>query len=255
MNTRSLNSFVTDSAAASSSWGSGSRVTNGALNVLPNGTLLTPLYELFGQKKWARGLVTTAEITHATPAGFAVATKSRENAQVIAAQYLDRKIEVLLGGGSPFFSRRRRKDRRDLRGDFATADTRWCGTSRDLNKRASTRHCWERSLTHIFPIPSTSWPVTSSGPRFPPWPRMTKAALARLERHDHFILQVEGARVDHAAHNSDAAAAIHDQMALDEAIDICLEFQKAHPDTLIVMTTDHGNSNLGLNGNGWRLPP
>ena len=121
MNTRSLNSFVTDSAAASSSWGSGSRVTNGALNVLPNGTLLTPLYELFGQKKWARGLVTTAEITHATPAGFAVATKSRENAQVIAAQYLDRKIEVLLGGGSPFFSRRRRKDRRDLRGDFATA--------------------------------------------------------------------------------------------------------------------------------------
>jgi alkaline phosphatase len=79
---------------------------------------------------------------------------------------------------------------------------------------------------------------------------MTRAALARLERHDRFILQVEGARIDHAAHNSDAPAAIHDQIALDEALDICLEFQRKHPDTLIVLTTDHGNSNLGLNGMG-----
>src|SRR5436190_21384910 len=53
MNTRSINSLVTDSAAASSSWGSGSRVANGALNVLPDGQLLTPLYTLFAQAGWA----------------------------------------------------------------------------------------------------------------------------------------------------------------------------------------------------------
>src|SRR5687768_9003 len=45
MNTRSLNSAVTDSSAASSAWGSGSRVVNGAVNALPNGGLLTPLYK------------------------------------------------------------------------------------------------------------------------------------------------------------------------------------------------------------------
>jgi len=68
MNTRSLNSLVTDSAAASSAWGSGSRVVNGAVNVLPDGRLLTPLYALLAGAGWKTGLVTTAEITHATPA-------------------------------------------------------------------------------------------------------------------------------------------------------------------------------------------
>jgi len=104
MNTRSLNSIVTDSSAASSAWGSGSHVVNGALNVLPDGRLLTPLCALFAEKGWATGLVTTAEITHATPAGFAVAIRSRGDSQAIAAQYLQRKIDVLLGGGRPFFS-------------------------------------------------------------------------------------------------------------------------------------------------------
>lgn len=257
MNTRSLNSLVTDSAAASSSWGSGSRVTNGALNMLPDGKLLTPLYELFGQKGWKRGLVTTAEITHATPAGFAAAIKSRDNAQLIAAQYLDRKIEVLLGGGKPFFDPAKRKDKRDLRGDFAKAgytvvkdlagldaapiDTLLLGTFADSHLPYTLDQMFDEKLKASVPTLA----------------HMTRAALARLSRHQNFILQVEGARVDHAAHNSDAAAAIRDQIALDEAIDVCLEFQKQHPDTLIVITTDHGNSNLGLNGmgGGYRQSP
>ncbi len=250
MNTRSLNSMVTDSSAASSAWGSGSRVVNGAVNVLPDGQLLTPLFALFADKGWATGLVTTAEITHATPAGFAVAVKSRGNSAAIAAQYLDRKVDVLLGGGRPFFSPNARKDKRDLRGDFAKEgytvvlnaaelakaplDTKLLGTFADGHLPYTIDHRADPKL-----IAST-----------PTLVQMTRAALARLERHEHFILQVEGARIDHAAHNSDAAAAIHDQIALDEALEACLEFQRKHPDTLLVITTDHANSNLGLNGMG-----
>jgi alkaline phosphatase len=257
MNTRSLNSFVTDSAAASSSWGSGSRVTNGALNILPDGRLLTPIYELFGQHQWKRGLVTTAEITHATPAGFAAATKSRDNADIIAAQYLDRKIEILLGGGKPFFSKSKRKDKRDLRNDYATAGYTVVQDLPGLEKaRTDTPLLGLFADSHLpYTVDQLSdYKLRASTPTLA---QMTRAALTRLEQHDHFILQVEGARVDHAAHNSDAAAAIRDQVALDEAIDLCLDFQKAHPDTLIVITTDHGNSNLGLNGmgGGYRQTP
>ena len=250
MNTRSLNSLVTDSAAASSAWGSGSRVVNGALNVLPDGRLLTPLYALFAAQGWKTGLVTTAEITHATPAGFAVSIKSRGNSEAIAAQYLERKVDVLLGGGRPFFDGKRRKDKRDLRADFAAAgytvaldlpalekaplDTPLLGTFADGHLPYTLDHRADPKL-----VAST-----------PTLAQMTRVALARLGRHQHFILQVEGARVDHAAHNSDAAAALHDQIALDEAIELCVAFQRQHPDTLLVLTTDHGNSNLGLNGMG-----
>ncbi len=250
MNTRSLNSLVTDSAAASSSWGSGSRVPNGALNTLPDGHLLTPLYTLFVAQGWATGLVTTAEITHATPAGFAAAVRSRGDAAAIASQYLERKIDVLLGGGRTGFMATKRKDKRDIHREFAQAgyavvqdlagltaaplDTRLLGTFADGHLPYTLDHRADAKL--LAQVPTLA--------------QLTAAALARLERHDQFILQVEGARIDHAAHNSDAAAAIHDQIALDEALDLCLAFQRQHPDTLVVLTTDHANSNLGLNGMG-----
>lgn len=250
MNTRSLNSMVTDSSAASSAWGSGSRVVNGAVNVLPDGQLLTPLYALFADKGWATGLVTTAEITHATPAGFAVAVKSRGNSAAIAVQYLARKVDVLLGGGRPFFSPTARKDKRDLRADFKAA-----GYTVVLNAAELAKAPLDTKLLGTFADGHLPYTIDQrADPKLiastPTLAQMTRAALARLERHEHFILQVEGARIDHAAHNSDAPAAILEQIALDEALDACLEFQRRHPDTLLVITTDHANSNLGLNGMG-----
>ena len=250
MNTRSLNSMVTDSSAASSAWGSGSRVVNGAVNILPNGKLLTPFYALFADKGWGTGLVTTAEITHATPAGFSIAIKSRGDSQAIAAQYLDRKVDILLGGGHPFFSPNSRKDKRDLRGDFVKAGYTYVNTAAELqNAPIDTRLLGTFADGHLpYTIDRRSDPKLIA--RAPTIAELTRAALTRLQRKDNFILQVEGARIDHAAHNSDAAAAILDQIALDEAIEVCLEFQRAHPDTLVVVTTDHANSNLGLNGMG-----
>jgi alkaline phosphatase len=56
--------------------------------------------------------------------------------------------------------------------------------------------------------------------------------------------------VDHAAHNNDAAAQLWDFMAFDDAIAAALRFAEKSPNTLVVITTDHGNSNPGLNGMG-----
>ncbi len=250
MNTRALNSAVTDSSAASSAWGSGSRVVNGALNVLPDGKLLTPLYPLFIDAGWKTGLVTTSEITHATPAGFAVAVKSRGNSDAIAAQYFERKVDVLLGGGAPFFSPSRRRDKRDLRGDFTKA-----GYSFVTDKAGLSAAPLDTPILGVFADGHLPYTIDHrSDPKLrekvPTLAELVRAALARLERSEKFILQVEGARIDHAAHNSDAPAALTDQIALDEALDVILDFQKRNPDTLVVVTTDHANSNLGLNGMG-----
>jgi alkaline phosphatase len=79
---------------------------------------------------------------------------------------------------------------------------------------------------------------------------MTRAALKKLNRSDKFILQIEGGRVDHGCHSCDSAAAFRDLISFDEAVEACLDFQKQNPETLIVITTDHGNGNPGLNGTG-----
>ena len=84
MDMTSASSIVTDSAAASSSWGSGFRVKNGSLNVGVNGEEYLPIWQKFKKAGKMAGCVTTVPITHATPAGFCIASKSRNSQEAIA---------------------------------------------------------------------------------------------------------------------------------------------------------------------------
>ncbi len=250
MDMRSLDSLVTDSAAASSSWGCGSRVKNGTVNVSSSGRKLTPLLELFGQAGWKRGLVTTTEITHATPAGFTVSVDNRGEQEKIADQYLARRVDVLLGGARDHFDPAKRKDKTDLRASFAAAGYHVCQTRAEF-EMAPAGQPWLGTFTsgHL-PFTLDHQHSRSLRETVPTLRDMAAAALGRLGPHDRFILQIEAGRVDHACHNNDAAAALRDQLMADETLDVVLEFQQRHPDTLVVVTTDHGNANLGLNGMG-----
>lgn len=249
VNMRSLNSVVTDSAAASTSWGSGSRVKNGSLNLLPDGRALWPLCRLFQQAGWGRGLVTTTEITHATPAGFA-AQSQRDQPETIAVQYLDCRVEVLLGGGSKFFRADKRADKRDLLAGYRAAGYGIFQTQTELAAAPLDRPWLGIFAESHLPYTLDHQQDARLRQQVPTLAEMTRRALARLGREDRFLLQVEGGRVDHAAHANDIAAAVHDLVAFDEAIEVCLEFQQREPDTLLVLTTDHGTANPGLNSSG-----
>ena len=159
-------------------------------------------------------------------------------------------MDLLLGGGAKFFDKAYRLDKRNLLKEFrdagyvvmdkpaelavAPTNKRWLGLFARSHLPYTVDHVRDPKLLSNVPTLAT----------------MTAAALRRLEGESRFILQVEGGRVDHGCHNNDAAAALYDQIAFDEAIDVALEYQKRDPETLIVITTDHGNGNLALNGNG-----
>jgi alkaline phosphatase len=57
---------------------------------------------------------------------------------------------------------------------------------------------------------------------------------------------VEAGKVDWAAHANDIGALLYDQVAFDDTLKIVLDFAAQHKDTLVVITTDHGNANPGL---------
>jgi alkaline phosphatase len=249
MNMASLDSLVTDSSSASSAWGSGSRIFNAWVNMLPDGTKLVPIASIARDKGKKVGLVTTATVTHATPAGFAAVSRSRDDEPLIATQY--RKVcDVVLGGGRKFFDPATRPDKRDLLADYRSAGFATVHSNAELNSDTSDRVLGLFSDSHV---PYTLDQRNDSRLRadVPTLAQMTQAALDRLSRSAKgFLLQVEGARVDHAAHNNDAAALLWDQLAFDDAIGVVLRFAERHSDTLIVITADHGNANPGLNGTG-----
>ena len=76
---------------------------------------------------------------------------------------------------------------------------------------------------------------------------MTEKAVKVLEKNeDGFFLMVEGSKIDWAAHANDPAGAISDILAFDEVVDYAVEYAKEHKDTLVVVTTDHGNSGFSI---------
>jgi len=243
MDMASLSSCVTDSSAASSSWGSGSRIVNGALNCLPDETLLKPLYELIREPQWKRGLVTTTEITHATPAGFAAASKSRGDTKNIAEYYKNLMVDVLLGGGTNLFDA-------DMLASYGRYGYQIVKTSEELKKLDNNKRVLGLFSGNHLPM-TIDWLHSESKQKtVPTLAQMTEKALEILGESDRFILQVEGGRVDHACHSSDAPGAIYDHIAFDDAVNVCIEYQKKHPETLIVVTADHGCGGPSMNGMG-----
>ncbi|RYD43848.1 MAG: alkaline phosphatase [Verrucomicrobiaceae bacterium] len=249
MDTASANSLVTDSAAASSAWGGGQRVNNGSINFTPEGKEVPSIASILKKKGIRIGLVSTATITHATPAGFASSVSKRGEEDDIAPQYLER-VDVILGGGSGHFSGKDRKDKRDLAGDFAKAGYGVVRNREGLLAAKEEKLLGTFTRGHLpFTIDRDQNPAMAAA--VPTLTEMAKAALTRLLSGDKpFLLQIEGARIDHAAHLNDIGALLNDQLAFDDALAAVLVLIAKRDDIQLVVTSDHGNANPGLNGIG-----
>lgn len=247
MDTASADSMVTDSAAGSSSWGGGVRVNNGALNVGPDGTSYKPILQKFKDGGKSVGCVTTVPITHATPAGFSVSTKSRGSQEDIANMYLDLKFDVMMGAGIEFFSPEKRKDKRDLFAEFASNGFQVAQTKAEMLNFISGKPVLGVFYTDGLPYSLDHSSDSNLIATIPTLADMTRKAIEQLSKNPNgFVLQVEGGKVDWGAHANDVGALLYDQLAFDDAIAVAIEFAEKNHDTLVVITTDHGNASPGL---------
>jgi len=249
MDTASASSLVTDSAAASSSWGGGVRVNNGSLNVGPDGTFYKPILQKFKEAGKSVGCVTTVPITHATPAGFCINNNKRGDMDEIALQYLPLQFDVMMGGGREHFTAASRRDKQDLVAAYrqknyrvVTARSELMNTSQEEDKPLLgifSEGGLPYSLDHAQDKPAVS--------SIPTLAEMTAGAINRLKKNPRgFVMQVEGGKVDWAAHANDAGALLYDQIAFDQAIKVAIDFAEKDKETLVIITTDHGNANPGL---------
>ena len=251
MDTASASSIVTDSAAASSAWGGGTRVKNGALNVDMNGVSHKPILQKFKTAGKSVGCVTTVPITHATPAGFCVNNNTRGDQSEIALQYLSLQFDVMMGGGDEFFNTNKRKDKQDVFGLFEKQ-----GYTVIKNKDAmlSLAETDSKPLLGVFyenglPFTLDQQQDKTLQESVPTLAEMTTAAIKKLNRNKNgFVMQIEGGKVDWAAHANDSPAILYDQVAFDDAIKVAIDFAEQDKNTLVIITTDHGNSNPGFYG-------
>jgi len=249
MENSSADSYVTDSAAASSAWGGGMKINNNSVNVRPDGSESTPIHRHLKQLGHRTGLVTTTTITHATPAGFAAVTKNRQDEHLIAPQYLG-VVDILLGGGKKFFDPKQRVDSRDWLTPYQKSGYEILLDRDSLLKSNSQQVLGIFNDNHL-PFEVDRLNNTELEKQTPTLSEMSEFALKRfLAGEEKFLLQIEGGKVDHAAHANDAAGLLWDQLAFDNALAKVLEMTTGRDDILVIVTSDHGNANPGLNGTG-----
>ena len=248
MDTASASSLVTDSAAGGSAWGGGVRIPNGKLNMSENGKKHVPILQKFKKAGKKVGCVTTVPITHATPASFCVNQKSRSAQPEIAEDYLKLKFDVMMGGGDEYFNPQKRKDGKNLYGAFKDNGFDVVRNKGELKEIITS----DKPLLGVFNESALPYTVDQASDKklqetVPTLADMTKIAIQKMEANEEgFVLQVEGGKVDWAAHGNDTGGLIYDQAAFDDCIKVAMEFAEKRNDTLIIVTTDHGNANPGL---------
>lgn len=249
MDTASASSLVTDSAAGSSSWGGGVRVKNGSLNVGPDGAFYKPILQKFKSAGKSVGCVTTVPITHATPAGFCINNNKRGDMDEIALQYLPLRFDVMMGGGLDNFLSSKRKDKQDLLAAYRKNNYEVITDGLALQQMSILPGTpllgvfYESGLPYALDHMQDDAVKTS----IPTLAEMTSKAIELLNRNNNgFVMQIEGGKIDWSAHANDIGGLLYDQIAFDDAIKVAIDFAEKDKETLVIITTDHGNANPGL---------
>ncbi|SFE70284.1 alkaline phosphatase [Roseivivax sediminis] len=272
--TYNVNSQTPDSAGTGTAMMSGVKTNIGVVGVTSEvvrgdcstleGNTVASFNEIADGMGKATGIVSTARITHATPASAYAKSVDRnfedavpegcESQSDIAQQLLAAMeagvIDVAMGGGMRHFLPEseeggRRADGQNLvevaQNELGAQFASDMVTFGEIDPEA------DAPILGLFEMSHMMYEADRNDE--PSLAEMTEAAITALQAkggENGFFLQVEAGRVDHANHAGNAARMVRDGMAFAEAVALADEMTD-DADTLIVVTADHEHS-LAFNG-------
>jgi len=257
------NEVISMSADTKASDATGKGYVSGADSTCPanNGTPAVTLLELAKAAGKSVGAVTTTRVTHATPAATYSHICHRDGENQIAAQgapgnalyntALKDGLDVLLGGGRRHYlpqgtTGSKRTDTTDLTAQFQAANYTYVSTGTQL---AAVNPATTNKLLGLFNLDHMNYELdrVKKSVDEPSLADMTEKAIRVLQKNGKgYFLMVEGGRIDHALHGTNAKRALEDAGAFDEAIKRALGTADLS-NTLIVVTADHDHT-MTING-------
>lgn len=274
--TYNTNQQVSDSAGTASAMYTGVKTKAGALSVGPDvprsscdnakDQALPTFWDAAAEQGMKLGLVSTARLTHATPAA-AYAHSSERNweydgelndearnngCQDIAAQFVEgNMIDVALGGGRRSFLRDvdaepDYPDEMGRRTDGVSLIDLWQDRNPggkvvfDKDGFESLVPGQDKRVLGLFEPSHMKFASMNEGSD-PTIAELTASAIELLSANgDGFVLMVEGGRIDHAHHGGNAFNALSDTVAFAEAVAVA-DAMTSDSDTTIMVTADHSH--------------
>ena len=268
--TYNSNQQVPDSAGTATAMYTGQKTRAGVISVGPEARRrnctealahpLTTILDIAKSRGRAVGIVTTARVTHATPAALYAHSPEREwesdrflpeadhaaGCRDIASQLANVEpggLDIVLGGGRQEFlgsdrGGTRRKADDDLVREWldGAANRRYVTTAAELHALAP-----DDEVLGLFGDGHLSYIAERAAVTTEPTlPEMTAAAIDRLAGEDGFFLMVEGGRIDHGHHDGKPGYALLETVEFARAVEVALA-KVDLDETLILVTADHSH--------------
>jgi alkaline phosphatase len=267
--TYNVNAQVPDSAGTATAMHSGEKTNIGVLGIAAAAghgdcaaALANPL-PLLGEEAKQRGLalgiVSTARITHATPASVYARSANRDweadaaipegqrglGCKDIATQLVEADWDLALGGGSTaFFGSEGRGRRLEAGANLPAAWAARTGGTFVTTAAELEAAPINAPVLGIFSPSHMTYMADRAkgeGASEPTLTAMTQQALTRLSRDpDGYYLMVEGGRIDHGHHGGQAGYALEETVEFARAIQYAIDHTDP-AETLILVTADHSH--------------
>jgi alkaline phosphatase len=227
----------TDSAAAATAMSTGVKTSKGAVGLGPDKARLKHSVQIAEKLGKATGVVTSVQISHATPAAFVAHNKSRNNYADIAWEmiYLS-GLEVIMGCGHPEYNNDGKPAGLKKEYKYVGGKTVW----NDLKDGSVTGTDADGDG-----VPD-KWTVIHEPADF-------KKLASGPTDPDGFYLMIEGGAIDWAGHDSQKGRIIEEQIGFNEAVEAVVAWVEASSswsDTLLIVTGDHETGYLTGPGSG-----
>jgi len=250
--TYNTNAQVPDSAGTATAILSGYKTNIGAINVRPDknlqkmflegcgGETLPTLTDKAKSQDKSVGIISTARLTHATPAAMYSHSASRrieankdlkapfdyKGCKSISQQLVESDVDLALGGGRKEFTQSQLGD--------------WNGALVQTKAEMLTAPS-NRRLLGLFTSSHMAFDADRDDTLEPSLAQMTNFAIDRLSSNaEGYVMMIEAGRIDHAHHGTNAYRALKDLQALDNAVSAAVA--RAGDDTLILVTADHSHA-------------
>ena len=248
--THSKDAIVTDSASSATAFSTGKKTNNGALGLDQDNKILENFTEKIDKYGYVSSLISTSEITHATPAAYASHVDLRWKTDEISLQMMDSDVMTILGGGRHFFIPEemggKRSDEVNLLEEIESSHTILTKKS-DMD---SFDHSNKGKVVGLFADEALRDAETPDNHSLEPTSsEMLEFALKRSEQFTSdgckgFFVMVEGSQVDWAGHANNLDYLKREMQDFDEAVKTALDFAKSNQETLVIATADHETGGL-----------
>ena len=276
---RPTNTEVTDSGASATAINTGIKTLNSYVSKNAKGENLENFADLNYKVGRAVGIVSTDQISHATPAASSAHNINRNNYAEIGKEQIDElPLTVLIGSGHPCYNNGKAIDKKPEELDYKFVGGRevWDAVSKNDGYKGWTfidDRPQFAELAAATPDKKADLPKKLLGicrttgdvpavdgcihdPNFtaqhygqeavdhiPTLAEMTLATLNIVSQNENgFYCMIEGGNIDHANHSNDAAKSAREHVGLANAIDAAIEWVEKYSswdETLMIVTADH----------------